>query len=175
MTIIYISLALIVIFTNFIKFIDILFLIIKSAFNIKTFLSGFILTMLIGVQRGIFSNESGIGLGGIAASSSTSNNGSKSGYVQVLGIYITTILICTATAFMVLMFDYQNIIINNPNGIEITKLAFTNHFGTFGSTLLSLCIILFSFTTILTGYYYIEASLNFLYKNINKTILKILN
>jgi len=173
MTIIYIFLSLIVIFTNLNKFVDTLFLIIKSAFDLKPFFSGFIVTILIGIQRGIFSNESGIGLGGIAASTSTSNNGCQSGYVQVLGIYVTTILICTATAFMILIFDYQNILINNPNGIEITKLAFNHHFGAFGNILLSLCIILFSFTTILTGYYYSEASLKFIYKNINQNILKL--
>ena len=166
MTLIYILLSLIVIIVHFDKFIFIILLIFKKAFDFSTFLSGFISTLLIGVQRGIFSNESGIGLGSIAASSSTSTNGCKSGYIQVLGVYITTILICTATAFMILIFDYENIMINNPNGIEITSLAFNYHFGNIGNILLLICIILFSFTTILTGYYYCESSLKFLNKNI---------
>lgn len=174
MTIIYIMLSLMVIFLNLDKFINVLGLIIGSAFDIKPFLSGFIVTMLIGVQRGIFSNESGIGLGGIAASSSNSINGCKSGYIQVLGIYITTLLICSSTAFMILIFDYKSILLDNPNGIEITSLAFNYHFGSVGNILLILCILLFSFTTILTGYYYTESSLKFLYKRFNINVLKIL-
>jgi len=174
MTILYISMALFVIFTHIEKFPLVIMDIIKQAFNLKPFLSGFIVTILIGVQRAIFSNESGIGLGGIAASASNSQNGSQSGYIQILGVYITTILICTSTAFMILIFDYQNITLNNPNGIELTSLAFNYHFGNIGNILLVLCILLFSFTTILTGYYYCESSLKFLSKKINIKILIII-
>ena len=105
MTILYILMALFVIITHIDKFPLVIIDITKEAFNLKPFLSGFIVVILIGVQRAIFSNESGIGLGGIAASASNSQNGSQSGYIQILGIYITTILICTATAFMILIFD----------------------------------------------------------------------
>lgn len=172
MTILYISMAIFVIITHIDKFPLVIIDIIKEAFNLKPFLSGFIVVILIGVQRAIFSNESGIGLGGIAASASNSQNGSQSGYIQILGIYITTILICTATAFMILIFDYQSINITNPNGIELTSLAFNHHFGNIGNILLVLCILLFSFTTILTGYYYCESSLKFLKNNINiKTLI----
>jgi len=174
MTTLYISMALFVIFTHIDKFPLVITEIIKQAFNIKPFLSGFIVTILIGVQRAIFSNESGIGLGGIAASASNSQNGSKSGYIQILGVYITTILICTATAFMILIFDYQTVTLNSPNGIELTSLAFNHHFGNIGNILLVLCILLFSFTTILTGYYYCESSLKFLMKNINSKFLTII-
>ena len=166
--------ALFVIIANFEKFPEVIKLIVTSAFNLKPFLSGFLVTMLIGVQRGIFSNESGIGLGAIAASSSNSDNGNKSGYIQVLGIYITTILICTATAFMILIFDYKDVFIDNPNGIELTNLAFNYHFGNIGNILLVLCILLFSFSTILTGYYYCESSLKFLSKKINISFLKVI-
>jgi len=129
--------------------------------------------MLIGVQRGIFSNESGIGLGAIAASASNSFNGVKSGYIQVLGIYITTMIICTATAFMILTSGYS-LNVDNPNGIEITSFAFKIHFGNLGNILLIICVILFSFSTILTGYYYCESNLNFILKKINKVPLKLI-
>ena len=174
MTLLYVGMAFFVIFTRINEFPLIIKEIVKQAFDLKPFLSGFILTILIGVQRGIFSNESGLGLGAIAASASNSTNGCRSGYVQVLGVYITTIVICTATAFMILIFDYQSITINNPNGIELTNLAFNYHFGKIGNFLLVGCILLFSFSTILTGYYYCESSLKFLFKNINIKILIIL-
>ncbi len=174
MTILYIGMAIFVVITHIDKFPVIIGEIISQAFELKPFLSGFIVTVLIGVQRGIFSNESGIGLGAVAASASNSKNGCQSGYIQVLGVYITTILICTATAFMILIFDYKDVIINNPNGIELTSLAFNYHFGNVGNILLALCILMFSFSTILTGYYYCESSLKFLFKKVNKTLLIVL-
>ncbi len=174
MALLYIFLALLVIFRHIDLLPHVVQIIIKSAFNVRPFFSGFVVVILIGIQRAIFSNESGIGLGGIAASASNSTNGSKSGYVQVLGVYITTILICTATAFMILIFDYNNIQIDNPNGIELTSFAFNYHFGFFGNILLVLCILLFSFSTILTGYYYCESSLKFLFNKGNIYLLKYL-
>ena len=174
MAIIYISLSLITINLNLDKFIQVIHTIILSALNPKSFLTGLIPTLLIGIQRCIFSNESGTGLGGIAASSENNINGSQSGYIQVIGIYITTMLICTSTAFLILTSPYSNIIIDNPNGIEITLFAFQYHFGNFGKTLLNISIILFSFTTILTGYYYCESSLNFISNKIKKKTLKII-
>lgn len=174
MTIIYIVMALFTIITNLDKFPNVIHSIITEAFKLKPFFSGFIVVVLIGVQRAIFSNESGIGLGGIAASASNSKDGRKSGYIQVLGIYITTIIICTATAFMILIFDYKNITITNPNGIELTSLAFNHHFGNVGNILLVLCILMFSFSTILTGYYYCESSLKFITKKISIKIIKII-
>lgn len=174
MTLIYISMALFVIIINIEKFPQVLSQIIQEAFQIKPFLTSFIPVILIGVQRAIFSNESGIGLGAIAASASNSINGSKSGYIQVLGVYITTILICTATAFMILIFDYKSVTLTNPNGIELTSLAFNHHFGSLGTILLVACILMFSFSTVLTGYYYCQSSLKFLSKNINTKCLLII-
>ena len=174
MTLIYISMALFVIIINIEKFPQVLSQIIQEAFQIKPFLTSFIPVILIGVQRAIFSNESGIGLGAIAASASNSINGSKSGYIQVLGVYITTILICTATAFMILIFDYKSVTLTNPNGIELTSIAFNYHFGSLGTILLVACILMFSFSTVLTGYYYCQSSLKFLSKNINTKCLLII-
>ena len=93
MTIIYITIAAIVLINNLNKIPTVIQNIITNAFNIKPFLSSFIPLVLIGIQRGIFANESGLGLGAIAASSSKNNNGVKSGYTQILGTYITTLII----------------------------------------------------------------------------------
>ena len=172
MTLIYIFICVFTIISNIDKVLNIISQIISSALNVKPFISGFIPTLLIGIQRSVFSNESGTGLGAIAASSSNNINGSQSGYIQVLGIYITTLLICTSTAFIIMTSPYQGIIINNPNGIEITAFAFNYHFKNIGKILLNISIILFSFTTILTGYYYCESNLNFL--NTNTKALKII-
>lgn len=171
MTMLYIFLALFVLIIHFDKIPNLIFLIVKEALHIKPFLTGFIPVLLIGVQRAIFSNESGIGLGAIAASSSYEDNGCKCGYIQTLGIYITTMLICTATAIMILLFDYQSVIIDAPNGIEITQRAFIFHFGSFGNLLLTISVILFSFSTILTGYYYIETEFKFLMGRVSTKLI----
>ena len=172
MTFLYIILALTAVFTHLSEMPAILKTIVVSAFDFKPFFGGFMMVMLVGVQRGIFSNESGIGLGAIAACASNSKNGARSGYIQVLGVYITTIIICTATALMILTAGYD-LNLTNPNGIELTSYAFNLHFGSLGNILLIICILLFSFSTILTGYYYCESNLNFLFKKVKLTPLKI--
>lgn len=162
MMVLYVLMTLVVLFLNFSKIPSIISLIFSSAFSFKPFISSFIPMVLTGFSRAIFSNESGIGLGGIASSASCCNDGRVSGYIQVLGVYITSIIICTATAFMILAYDYSSLSLVNPNGIELTLAAFCHHFGVCGKFLLVLCILMFSFSTILTGHYYCESSMRFL-------------
>lgn len=173
MTLIYILICLIAIINNIDKFITITNKILTSALNVKSFFTSFIPTLLIGIQRCIFSNESGTGIGSIAASSSKNQNPSQNGYIQIIGIYMTTLLICTITAFLILTSPYQTLNLSNLNGIEITSFAFNYHFKSAGKLLLNISIILFSFTTILTGYYYCESSINFISNKINKKVIKI--
>ena len=161
MTILYVIMVFYVLFNHLAIFKDMIFLIINSAFELKPFFSGFLVTIIIGIERGIFSNESGLGLGAIATSASSAKTPAINGYIQVLGVYITTIIICTATAFMILLFNYSALDITNPNGIEITGEAFNYHFGSMGQILLIIIIILFAFSTILTGHYYCESAIKF--------------
>ena len=174
MTILYIIMTIYVIINHLNQIPQLIRTIIKSALNIKPFITGFIPVILIGIQRAIFSNESGIGLGAIAACASQEKNGCKSGYIQTLGIYITTMIICTSTAIIILLFNYQSVMIAEPNGIEITQSAFKYHFGNIGNNLLTISIILFSFSTILTGHYYIETEIKFITKNNNTQLLTII-
>ena len=88
----------------------------------------------------------------------------------MLGIYITTFLICISTAIIVLTSDYSNINYVDMNGIEMTQHAFTYHFGQFGNIILTVSIILFSFSTIITAYYYGESSLKYFGDIDNKKI-----
>ena len=151
--------------------------IIKSAFNLKSFFFSFLPTLIVGIQRGIFSNEAGLGTGAIASSTIDSNDYIKQGYIQMIGVYITTLLICTSTALIILTSDYTTLNLKDINGIEITQYAFTYHLGNVGNYLVFISIILFSFTTILTGYYDGESCLKYFIKNIKNIhliILKIL-
>jgi AGCS family alanine or glycine:cation symporter len=148
--------------------------IFKSAFNFKPFFTGFLANLIIGAQRGIFASESGLGTGSIASSVTESNNAEKVGLIQIFGTYITTFLICTSTAIIILTSNYQELSFLDINGIELTMHAFNYHFGNLGYYALLISIILFAFSTILTGYYYIESNIKFLFKKPNLVLIKIL-
>lgn len=173
MTLFYLLVAILIVIKNINMMPTILLKILRSAFNFKPFFTGFMTTLIIGIQRGIFANESGLGTGSIA-SSTTSDNPIKAGYVQMLGIYITTLLICTSTVFIIMTSNYNTINFTDINGIEITQYAFYYHLGTFGNIIIFISILLFAFSTILTGYYYIESNLKFLKPKVNPKQLLIL-
>lgn len=174
MTILYVGMALIIAIMNIKVIPNILVDIFKSAFNFKPFIGGFLGMAIIGIQRGIFSNEAGIGTGSIAASASNSDNPASQGYIQMLGVYITTFLICSATAIIILTSNYTSLNINDVNGIEIASYAFKYHFNDFGSIVLLISILLFAFSTVLSGYYYGESSLKYFFKKIKKEYILIL-
>ena len=168
MLIIYLLCGIFVIITNVNLLDDIFINIIKNAFNFKSAITGFLTTLIIGIQRGIFANESGLGIVSLASSANNSKDPKISGYTQIIGVYITTFLICTITAIIILTSNY-NFNISDINGIEIALNAFKYHFGILGHFILVICIILFSFSTILTGYYYSETCLKIF--NIKSTIV----
>lgn len=170
MTIIYVITALFITIINSDKIIDILVLIIKDTFKFKSVTGGILGTIVIGIQRGIFSSEAGLGTGAIAASTTNSKPVSQ-GFVQMIGIYITTFLICTSTAIIILTSNYNSISFTDLNGIEITQYAFNYHLGNFGILIVFISICLFSFSTILSGYYDGESSLKYLLKNPKKYLL----
>lgn len=174
MTIIYVLTALFICMKQIDMMPTILVSIIKEAFNFKSFFAGFLTTFIVGIQRGIFSNEAGLGTGSIASSTTDDDDPVKNGYIQLTGIYITTLLICTATAFIILTSDYASLTFSDINGIEITQYAFTYHLGNTGNIIVFLSIVLFSFSTILTGYYYGESCLKYFSKVIKKEYLLIL-
>ena len=171
MSLIYILASFFIIVINYEKVPLVFMNILSDAFNFKSFGFGIISSMIVGIQRGIFSNEAGLGTGAIAASCVNSNPASC-GFVQMIGIYITTFLICTATALVILTTD--NIDVNVINGIELTQEAFIMNLGSLGNIVVILSIILFAFSTVLSGYYDGEASLKSIFPNISKNKLLIL-
>ena len=135
--------------------------IIFEAFNFKALGFGVLSSFIVGIQRGIFSNEAGLGTGAIAASTVKTKFPTNQGYVQILGIYITTFLVCTATSLVILTSDI-NFLGNNLNGIEMTQNAFIYHLGNIGNIIVIISIILFAFSTILSGFYDAESNLKYL-------------
>lgn len=169
----YLITSLVIIFLNLELLPGMIELIISSAFNIKSATSGILSTFIIGIQRGIFSTEAGLGSGSIASSTSNVKNKIGLGLVQILGIYFTSFIICTSTAFIILMSDYTTINFQDINGIELTQYALNYHLGKFGIIFLILSIISFAFSTIIAGYYYGESNLKYLVKNLSNKKLNL--
>lgn len=166
MTLIYILASIFIIINNIDQIPNLFKSIIFEAFNFKSLGFGVLSSFIVGIQRGIFSNEAGLGTGAIAASTVKTQFPANQGYVQILGIYITTFLVCTATALVILTSDI-NFLGNNLNGIEITQNAFIYHLGNIGNIIVVLSIILFAFSTILAGFYDAESNLKYLTNKTN--------
>ena len=164
----YIILCSYIIITNLNLIPNVLADVLNSALNFKTFGTGVLTTLLIGMQKGIFSSEVGLGTGSIAAASTATEKPENNGLVQTLGIHIENLLIATITVFVICISNYRTLVINDPNGIEITLFAFAEHFGSIGILFIIITISLFGLSTILTGYYYGEVSLKYIIKNTSK-------
>ena len=173
MCLIYIGSSILVLFLNY-DMIGYVFLnIFRSAFDFRSFFSGFIPMVIIGIQRGIFSNESGIGTSSIVASGGD-DNFRRQGFIQMFGVYLTTLVICTATAIIILFSDFSGFNMSDINGIELASYAFSYHFGDVGKYILVISVILFSFSTILTGYYYGESSFNYFFGRVHIRFIYVL-
>ena len=82
--------------------------------------------------------------------------------IQILGIYFTSLVLCTLTALIILLSDYNINNFQNINGIELTQYALNYHLGSLGDIILLITIFIFAFSTIISGYYYGESSLEYL-------------
>lgn len=164
----YVLLGLIVFIKNY-QQIPLFFInIVKDALNLKTAGIGFLTSFIIGVQRGIFSNEAGIGTGAIASASASNSTPKSQGEIQILGTYFISLIICTITAFIIITSPYETLHLQNINGIEITQFALKYHLGSFGEIVLILAIFLFALSTIIAGFYYGKSNLDFIYNGISK-------
>lgn len=160
-TLVYIISCLVIIIPNYCFIDDIIKLIIKEAFNPKSFVTGF----TIGITKSIFSTEAGIGTGTIASSSATNSTPFEQGLVQVFGVFFDTFVISTLTVFVVMLSPSLNLNLVNVNGIEITNYAFIYNLGSIGGLIITISIILFAYSTIIGGYYYGEVAFKYIFKN----------
>lgn len=171
MGIIYIFISFYVIIKNITILPNIITNIFKLSLNFKS-ISSSLFVIIIGIQRGMFASESGLGTSAIS-SASCKNDPSKQGLCEVFGVYFTVFIICTMTAILILLSDYSNINFGNINGIELTMYAFKYHLGKFGSYLLTTITILFAYSTIISGYVFGEVNLKALFNKVNKKVLLI--
>lgn len=138
--------------------------IIEAAFGLKQAVGGAIgVAMLQGIKRGLYSNEAGMGSAPNAAATSNVSHPVKQGLLQAFGVFVDTILICSATGFIVLLYPEYNTGANT--GIQLTQLALSYSVGSWGAHFITLCIFLFAFSSLVGNYYYGEANLEFLTKS----------
>lgn len=145
--------------------------IINSAFGIEQAGAGAIgygvmQAMIQGIKRGLFSNEAGMGSAANAAATATPNppHPASQGYVQMLGVFIDTVVICSATAALILLSD-QLVADSGVTGIALTQAALEEHVGSWGTIFVAIAILFFAFTSIVANYSYAETNLLFLEHN----------
>lgn len=159
---IYICIGIYVITNNFDQTLVVLKEIVTEAFDIEGLKGAISIPIIIGIERGVFSSESGIGTTAMITALSNNNDVEKEAKLQVLATFFTSLVICTITALIILTTSYQNINFTDINGIEVVTYAFYKHLGPIGIIILTIVIFLFAFSTIVTCFYYGEASLKYL-------------
>ncbi|MCM3601519.1 alanine:cation symporter family protein [Robertmurraya korlensis] len=159
----YIILAVYIIITNIQELPGVLALIIKNAFGIDQAIGGGMgAAIMMGVKRGLFSNEAGMGSAPNAAATAVVSHPAKQGFVQALGVFFDTLVVCTATAFIILLSDSYT---TGLQGIELTQASLGEHFGSWASLFLTFAIFMFAFSSIIGNYYYGEANIEFVHKS----------
>lgn len=159
----YFIVALIVIGMNLDKLPVIFSDILQEAFNFQAIFGGFAgSAIVIGIKRGLFSNEAGMGSAPNAAAAAHTSHPAKQGMVQILSVFIDTLIICSASAFMVLCADLNT---EAKGGMMIMQSALQSYFGAFGLLFVSVAIALFAFTSLIGNYFYAESNFKFITQN----------
>lgn len=164
LAVLYIGVALFIIATNITKMPEVLSLIVKNAFGFQQIAGGSIgAAIMNGVKRGLFSNEAGMGSAPNVAATATTSHPVKQGLIQALGVLTDTLIICTSTAFIILLSDaYKQ---PGLSGIALTQAALSEHIGSWASGCLAIFIFLFGFGALIGNYYYGETNIRFLSKS----------
>jgi len=149
-------------------------MIVENAFTIEAVTGG---AVFWGVKRGIFSNEAGQGTGPHAAAASEVDHPAQQGLVQAFSVYVDTLFVCTATAFMILITKSYNVVDGNgtplagfhfvdagidPNTPTFTQLAVESALPGFGKPFVAIALFFFAFTTLLAYYYIAETNVAYL-------------
>ena len=156
----YILLALYILVVNVTEIPAMLSLIVRSAFGWEQAAGGAVgIAVMQGVKRGLFSNEAGEGSAPNAAATATIPHPVYQGLLQSLGVFTDTLVICTCTAFIILL---SGLYTDGSDGIILTSHAMEHHLGSFGSWFLLAAIFLFAYSTIIANYFYGETNIRYI-------------
>lgn len=149
--------------------------IFTSAFDFRAIFGGFAGSALMqGIKRGLYSNEAGVGSAPNAAAAADVSHPVKQGLVQMLSVFIDTLLVCTATAMMCLS---SGIVPSEAlSGAPFVQTALAANFGNFGYYFITVSLLLFAFTTLLGNLFYCEGCLNYIAKRtVSKKAMLVFN
>lgn len=168
---VYILMGLITTILNITELPQVIGLIIKEAFDVQAIMGGFAgSAVVLGIKRGLFSNEAGMGSAPNASASADVDHPVKQGLVQIISVFIDTILICSSTAFMLLLSGVEGES-GVLDGIPYVQKAISANVGEWGIHFITLSIFAFAFTSVIGNYCYAESNILFI-KN-NKVVLNI--
>lgn len=163
MAILYILLGLYITITNIGNLPNILGQVFTEAFDIQAIAGGFSGScVMYGIKRGLFSNEAGMGSAPNAGAAADVSHPAKQGLVQMLSVFIDTILICTTTAMMLLNFGVGD---KSLTGMPYVQQAVYSEVGEFGIHFITISIFLFAFSSLIGNYSYAESNLKFIKDN----------
>lgn len=159
----YLLIALVVIVLNVDQIPAVLTLIVKSAFGLEPAVGGGIgAAILMGVKRGLFSNEAGLGSAPNVAAVAYVPHPASQGIVQAFSVFIDTLILCSCTAFIILLGTvYEPGVSTDIGGVALTQASLASHVGEWGRIFVSIALMLFGFTTIIYNCYLGENSLSF--------------
>ncbi|MEW5594946.1 alanine/glycine:cation symporter family protein [Peribacillus frigoritolerans] len=175
----YILLSVVIVLMNITELPGVISLIFRSAFGMDSAFGGIIgMAIAWGVKRGVYSNEAGQGTGAHPAAAAEVSHPAKQGLVQAFSVYIDTLFVCSATAFMILftgMYNTQaengSYIVNNLGDVTpgpgYTQAAIDSVIPGFGAGFVAIALFFFAFTTIMAYYYIAETNIAYLMRNRN--------
>lgn len=159
----YILVALVVVILNITSIPSVFAKIFTSAFDFKAIFGGFAGScVMLGIKRGLFSNEAGVGSAPNASASADVSHPVKQGLVQVLSVFIDTLLVCSATAFMCVCSGVEPS--KDFSGADYVQACLSNVFGKFGPIFITVAMVLFAFTTLIGNLYYVEKGFFHIFK-----------
>ncbi|WP_434223174.1 alanine/glycine:cation symporter family protein [Priestia flexa] len=164
MAVVYIGLALVVLAINITEIPHMIALIIKSAFGLEEAFAGAIgAAIMNGIKRGLFSNEAGMGSAPNAAAAASVSHPAKQGFIQALAVFNDTLIICSCTAFIVLLSGAYAT--PGLEGIQLTQVALSTHIGGWAVQFIAIILFMFAFSSLVANYYYGETNIEFLTSN----------
>ena len=162
MAAVYILIGLVTMVMNITELPGVFKMIFESAFNFKAMAGGFAgSAIVIGIKRGLFSNEAGMGSAPNASASADVDHPVKQGLVQVISVFIDTILICSSTAMMLFVSGVQGIP-GELDGIPFVQAAISENVGEWGIHFITFSIYAFAFSSVIGNYFYAESNILFI-------------
>ena len=166
----YILIAAVVVLLHITEVPAVFVMIVRSAFGLEpAFAGGLGAAIAMGVRRGLFSNEAGLGSAPNVAAVAYVRHPGNQGIVQAFSVFIDTLIICSCTAFMILLSSIYSPELQESSGVALTQTALASHVGEWGRSYVSIALMLFAFSSMIYNYYLGENSLNF-FSEENKTL-----